>query len=181
MSGKQIKGATMNSYAQRTFLAILIIACLAVLCTPQKVQAEARFESVIVSKFNGLNYGNIYELQNGQIWKQTEYYIWVWISVGPKVIIYQDGSVYKMKVENIDHAVTVECIEAIKSVIVSEFNGLNYGNIYELQNGQIWKQTESYIWVWVWVRPTVLIYQDDKVYKMKVENIDHAVVVNRIK
>jgi hypothetical protein len=171
----------MTSHVQRTFLAILIVMYLAVFCTSQKAHAEEAIKSVIVSKFNGLNYGNIYELQNGQIWKQTESYIWVWNWVRPKVIIYQDGGVYKMKVENIDHAVTVEPIAAIKSVIVSKFNGLDHGNIYELQNGQIWKQTEYYIWVWVWVGPTVLIYQDDKVYKMKVENIDHAVVVNRIK
>lgn len=98
----------MNSHVQRAFLAILIVACLAVLGTPQRILADGVIESVIVSNFKGLDYGNLYELQNGQIWKQTEHYIWVRVWIRPKVIIYQDGGVYKMKVEGIDHAVTVE-------------------------------------------------------------------------
>lgn len=70
---------------------------------------------------------------------------------------------------------------AIQSRIVSNFDGFDHGNLYELQNGQIWKQTEHWIWVWVWVNPKVLIYIDSVVYKMKVEQIDHAVTVERIK
>lgn len=70
--------------------------------------ASGTIESRIEGKFNGLEYDNIYELQNGQIWKQTEYYIWIRIAVLPRVIIFRDGPSYKMKVDGIDRAVRVE-------------------------------------------------------------------------
>lgn len=69
----------------------------------------------------------------------------------------------------------------IESFIISNFNGLNYGNIYELANGQIWQQTEYYIWYWYWFYPGVLIWNDGGIYRMKVEGIDHPVMVKRIK
>ena len=68
----------------------------------------------------------------------------------------------------------------IESFIISDFNGLNYGNIYELANGQIWQQTEYYIWYWYWFYPGVLIWNDGGIYRMKVEGIDHPVMVKRI-
>lgn len=77
----------------------------------QAASAQSVIQSVIVSDFDGLDHGNFYELQNGQIWKQTDYWIWSWILVNPKVLIYMDGGLIKMKVENIDHAVTVERIK----------------------------------------------------------------------
>ena len=69
----------------------------------------------------------------------------------------------------------------IESFIISDFDGLDYGNIYELANGQIWKQTEYYIWFWYWFYPEVLIWNDGGIYRMKVEGIDHPVMVERIK
>jgi hypothetical protein len=70
---------------------------------------------------------------------------------------------------------------AIESTIVSNFQGLNAGNIYRLANGQIWEQVEPWIWIWVWVNPSVIIYPASGGHKMKVENIDHPVLVRRIK
>lgn len=68
-------------------------------------------ESYIENNFNGLNMGNIYRLANGQIWEQTEAWAWAWSWSRPKVMIYKDGSITKMKVENIDHAISVEQIK----------------------------------------------------------------------
>jgi hypothetical protein len=68
-------------------------------------------ESYIESNFTGLNSGNIYRLSNGQIWEQTESWIWTWVWVRPQVMIYKDGGLIKMKVENIDHAVAVRQIK----------------------------------------------------------------------
>ena len=69
----------------------------------------------------------------------------------------------------------------IESTIVSEFSGLNHGNIYKLANGQIWEQTDFWIWYWYWVGPEVLIWSDNGIYKMKVDQIEHAVTVRRLK
>jgi hypothetical protein len=71
--------------------------------------------------------------------------------------------------------------DAFESFIVNECTDLDQGNIYKLANGQIWEQTEPWIWVWTWVNPKVLIWKSGNIYKMKVENIDHAVTVRRIK
>jgi len=71
--------------------------------------------------------------------------------------------------------------EHIESYITNDFDGLDYGNIYKLANGQIWEQTAVWIWVWVWVNPRVTIWRDGGSYKMKVENIDHPVGVKRIR
>lgn len=87
-------------------LALVCIVLLGMITQVPKVKAQSVIESVIVSEFTGLKHGNIYELQNGQIWKQTEVWIWVWVWVRPRVIIYNEG-MWKMKAENIDHAVTV--------------------------------------------------------------------------
>jgi hypothetical protein len=71
-------------------------------------------------------------------------------------------------------------IVCIESCIASDFDGLEYGNIYELCNGQIWKQTEFWIWYWYWFRPQVLICPEGGGYVMHVQNIDHAVRVERL-
>lgn len=68
-------------------------------------------ESIIVSKFAGLNAGNIYKLANGQIWEQVEPWVWVWVWVNPTAIIYLESGGYKMKVENIEHPVFVRRIK----------------------------------------------------------------------
>lgn len=68
-------------------------------------------ESTIVSKFEGLNTGNIYRLANGQVWEQVEPWIWVWIWVNPAVMIYSASGGYKMKVEEIEHPVFVRRIK----------------------------------------------------------------------
>ena len=64
-------------------------------------------ESYIENEFTGLEMGKIFRLSNGQIWEQTEAWIWIWIWVRPQVMIYNQGGLYKMKVENIEHPVYV--------------------------------------------------------------------------
>jgi hypothetical protein len=71
--------------------------------------------------------------------------------------------------------------QVVESYITSNFDGLNHGNIYILANGQIWEQTEYWIWIWIWINPQVLIWSDDGIYRMRVEGIDHPVMVRRIK
>lgn len=96
----------MRNALSRVLLDSVFLICLGLLTQAHEARAQQAFESVIINEFSGLNNGNIYELQNGQIWKQTEYWIWAWAWVYPRVIIYNDG-MWKMKVENIEHPVTV--------------------------------------------------------------------------
>ena len=71
--------------------------------------------------------------------------------------------------------------KVVESYIISDFEGLTHGNIYELSNGQIWEQTEHWIWVWIWINPKVRIWNDGGIYRMKVVGIDHPVTVRRKK
>ena len=63
--------------------------------------------------FNGFNDGHIYELDNGQLWEQIESYIRVFIPLLPTVMIWKNGTVYKMKVEETGKAVTVRQCSAV--------------------------------------------------------------------
>lgn len=65
-------------------------------------------ESKIESDFDGFDEGNIYELSNGQIWRQIDYKYDYNYDYRPEVIIYKDGTRYYMIVEDMDDAVEVE-------------------------------------------------------------------------
>jgi len=87
------------------------LVCKCLNCNQTSVFATEVVESYIISNFDGFNYGNIYKLANGQIWEQIDYWIWLWMWVYPKVIIWNDGGIYRMKVECIDHPVAVRRIK----------------------------------------------------------------------
>jgi hypothetical protein len=70
--------------------------------------ANSNIKSKIDSDFEGFDYGNIYELRNGQIWKQVSYAYKYKYIYSPDVLIYKDGIVYKMVVEGMDKEITVE-------------------------------------------------------------------------
>ena len=64
--------------------------------------------SKIKDTFNGFEEGNLYELDNGQIWKQTGYDYKYAYKYRPKVVIYKDGSSWYMSVDGVDKHVKVE-------------------------------------------------------------------------
>lgn len=73
-------------------------------------QTSGVVDSVITSDFTGkvFSHGNLFELRNGQIWRQTEYYIFYHYAYTPQVRIVRSGGVWRMKVDGISHAVAVE-------------------------------------------------------------------------
>lgn len=79
--------------------------------TTPKSSTSDLIESQIDDDFEGYDEGNIYELSNGQIWKQVSYTYSYHYAYRPEVIIYKDGSRYYMKVEDMDDAVQVERIK----------------------------------------------------------------------
>ncbi len=58
--------------------------------------------------FSGLQRGNIYKLDNGQWWQQTDFHTRVHVSVMPEVTIWSEGAIHKMRVEGIETAVAVQ-------------------------------------------------------------------------
>ncbi len=71
--------------------------------------------------------------------------------------------------------------DVIESKIEGDFEGFDEGNIYKLDNGQIWEQTDyTYSYSYKY-RPDVTIYEDGYSYVMMVEGMDKKVKVKRIK
>lgn len=67
-------------------------------------------KSKIENDFDGFEYGNIYELTNGQYWKQTDYTYKYSYKYRPDVLIYKDGLYFYMNVEGVDKDPRVELI-----------------------------------------------------------------------
>jgi hypothetical protein len=71
--------------------------------------------------------------------------------------------------------------DAIESQIEGEFKGWDGETIVKLTNGQIWQQSEYHYEYHYAYRPEVLIYNSGGGFKMKVEDMDEAVAVRRLK
>ena len=69
----------------------------------------------------------------------------------------------------------------IESKIDGTFEGWDGEAIVKLTNGQIWQQTEYHYHYHYAYMPEVLIFKSSGVYKMKVEGIQKAVRVKRLK
>lgn len=67
-------------------------------------------ESKIEGTFEGFNEGNIYKLDNGQLWEQTDFKYKYSYKYRPAVTIYKDGSAYYMKVDGVDGKAQVKLI-----------------------------------------------------------------------
>jgi hypothetical protein len=70
---------------------------------------------------------------------------------------------------------------AFTATITNDFTGYSMGRIFVLDNGQIWEQTEAWVWTWFWSRPQVLIYPTAAGWKLHFDQIDHDVFVRRIR
>jgi hypothetical protein len=69
----------------------------------------------------------------------------------------------------------------VKSQIINGFNGLSRGNIYKLDNGQIWEQTDFYTCTRIPPISRATIRRGYTGYRMTVDGIDIPVAVRQIK
>lgn len=67
-------------------------------------------ESEIEGSFEGWDGDTIFKLTNGQIWQQDEYDYEYGYEYNPDVLIFKDGSNWKIKVEGMDDTISVKCI-----------------------------------------------------------------------
>lgn len=70
---------------------------------------------------------------------------------------------------------------AIETKVDGEFNGWEGETIVKLMNGQIWQQTEYYYHYHYAYMPDVILYNSGGGWKMKVEGVDKAVRVQKLK
>jgi len=71
-------------------------------------ETVSTIESRIDGEFKGWEGKTVFKLQNGQIWQQASYGYNVTFADSPKVLIYQSGSEFRMKVEGVDQEIAVQ-------------------------------------------------------------------------
>lgn len=80
-----------------------------------------------------------------------------------------------------DNPTTASAPAVIETQIEGEFQGWSGDTIFKLANGQIWQQS-SYAYTYHYAyRPKILIYKAGAVYQMKVDGVDDAIQVKRLK
>ena len=118
-----------------------------------------RIESQIYGSFTGWHDDALFKLTNGQFWLQAEYrYSYVY-SYRPRVVITQDSAGYEMAVEGMNDTVGVRPTQAIEAQIDGTFNGWSGDTVFQLTNGQIWKQASYAYWYHYAYRPEIIIYE----------------------
>ncbi len=129
--------------------------------TTESITITVSSTSEIDGKFYGWKNDTIIKLKNGQFWRNTG---GVSDSIDPPLrkpdatITNQFGS-RRIFVEDVTGYKTVERIDIIESNLDSPFSGLRNGNLYELDDGTIWKQisfenipsTADPVTAWRWV------------------------------
>lgn len=154
-------------------------------------------ESTIDGEFEGFDSNKEYKLTNGQVWQQAEYKYTYSYRYRPRVTLVKSGAYYKMLVDGMNESVKFKLISGsigtvekstssstpslVEGYVTNSFSGFSKGNIFKLDNGQIWEQTEYFTYTYTYARPKVMIYKSSGEYKLKFDNIDHAVTVKRIK
>jgi hypothetical protein len=100
----------------------------------------------------------------------------------PNVKIFQNGSSYKLVIDDFDEPVICKKIKnVIDTRISDDFNGWEGETVFKMTNGQIWQQsTYAYMYHYAY-SPRVLIYEYNGSWIMKVENVDETIQVSRIK
>jgi hypothetical protein len=133
----------------------------------------------IKGAFIGFNNKALFPLSNGQYWIQKRYRYWYHYSYMPHITIYiLDGS-YFLTINN-----SSEFIEVIKvtdvqeTTIVNEFKGWSGDAIFEMSNGQKWKQNEYEYNYFYCYRPEAIIYYALGDYRMLVDG--NTISVKRI-
>ena len=81
-------------------------------------------KSHIENEFTGYDYGNIYELANGQMWKQVEYTFYFNYASSPEAIIYQKDPSITCKLNTLIRPYRLNLSVRINRPMVSIMAGL---------------------------------------------------------
>lgn len=123
----------------------------------------------IEDEFEGFDDEMIFELSDGTIYYQSSYKYNYNYSYRPLVKLYSKGSSKIIVVDGLnDYAEVVETT-GIKSKIVNDFKGWAGDTIFELQNGQIWKQAKYEYRYFYAFRPKVMIVKIGSNYILTVK------------
>ncbi|MFT3749119.1 MAG: hypothetical protein QM768_12410 [Agriterribacter sp.] len=137
-------------------------------------------DSRINDDFEGFDDEMLFALSNGQYWIQAEYKYWYHYSYMPPVKIYSyKGSYYIFVDGQIQTVKVLQIKDVTEATIINDFNGWSGETLFELDNGQIWKQAEYAYRYQYSYRPKAIIYPVSRGYKIQVEG--EAIGVRRLK
>lgn len=147
--------------------------------------------------------GHIFTTISGSMYEVTGLTLQLVLELQPNVIILRNGDTYKLIVDGIDEPLICKCLKkssnldfglsylqnnkssqiesVIESQINGDFNGFEGETILKLMNGQIWQQSEYYYHYHYSYMPNVVIYNTGSIFKMKVDGVDRAVGVIKLK
>jgi len=140
--------------------------------------------------------GHIFMTRSRHIYEVVDYVNMYEYEHNPNVIVLSDGTLYKLIIDGFDEPLVCKCLncprssvvpqpvltpDVIKSQIDGDFEGWEGETIVKIVNGQIWQQVEYFYEYYYAVMPEVLIYCFDGIYKMKIEGLETAVGVARLK
>jgi hypothetical protein len=114
-------------------------------------------DSQIDGDFEGFNDEQVFILMDGTYWYQRGYKYNYHYSYCPRAKIYQKGIEKIIVVDGLSDYAEVQETSAIRSTIINEFNGWSGDTIFELQNGQIWKQAKYQYKYFYAYRPKAVI------------------------
>lgn len=104
---------------------------------------EVTFSSQIDGEFEGFNDEVLFKLMNGTYWVQDEYKYWYHYAYCPQVNILRGNGRLYIQVDGQNEIVPVrEITGVVESRINGEFKGWEGQTAYELQNGQVWQQSQ---------------------------------------
>ncbi len=135
-------------------------------------------DSYIDGEFNGWDGSTIFVLQNGQVWMQAADDYHYDYEYSPRVLITEDISGSTMAVEGSDETVQVKPCEVVTdSFIDGTFRGWSNDTVFNLVNGEAWKQKDIAIEIRIAVRPRAVIVKDAGIYRMWVNGLAKSVRV----
>jgi len=143
------------------------------------VEEETRIEGSVSGT---IKKGTIFKTVSGNYYEVTGLTLQLVLELSPEVMVLRKGDIYKLVVHGFDESLICSKLkDVIESKISGEFQGWDGETIFKLSNGQIWQQSSySYTYHYAY-RPTVMIYRSGSTFKMKVEDVDDVISVERLK
>lgn len=125
------------------------------------------YQGKIDGDFEGFDDEVLFRMRNGTYWLQAQYKYWYHYAYSPDATITEENGRYLLNVAG--NSIPVRKINnVIESRINGEFKGWEGESEYELQNGQVWQQSNyKYQYKYAYM-PEAIVYEGGSGYKMSV-------------
>jgi hypothetical protein len=129
--------------------------------------ARLVYSGKIEGEFTRFNEEVLFKMQNGTYWVQSQYHYWYHYAYFPDATITEENGMYILTVAG--RSIPVRRLtDVIESRINGEFTGWEGETAYELQNGQVWRQS-AYKYEYKYAHmPEAVVYKTSGGYRMQV-------------